>query len=86
MSEMDDLFLEILMGAVLLTVVLRACWRGNPGPSIFVAIGGTIIAVLATIRHLELSDILLPLIVAAIAGIIGGLARKVRTDHNPQLE
>ena len=79
---MDDLFLEILMGAVLLTVVLRACWQGNPGPSIFVTIGGIIIAVLAAIRHLELSDILLPLIVAAMAGIIGALARKARMIRN----
>jgi hypothetical protein len=70
-----DMFLEILMGAVLLAVVLRACWQGNPRPSVFVAIGGAVIAVVAAIRHLEMSDIILPLMVAVIAGIIGGLAR-----------
>jgi hypothetical protein len=76
---MDDLVLEILMGAVLLGIVLRLCWKGNPRPSLFVAIGGAMISAIATFRRLELSDIILPLVVAVIAGAIAAVAHRVRS-------
>jgi hypothetical protein len=81
---MDDLSLEILMATALLAVVLRSCWWGNPRPSLFVAAGGFAIAVLAAIRGLQMSDIMLPAFIAIVAGVIGGIAHKVPNKPKPQ--
>ena len=81
---MDDLSLEIMMAAALLAVVLRSCWRGNPRPSLFVATGGFVIAILAAIRGLETSDIVLPAVIALVAGLIGIIAHRVPQKPKPQ--
>jgi hypothetical protein len=80
---MDDLTLEILMGMVLLGIVLRMCWQGNPRPGLFVAIGGATISAAAAIRRLELSDIIIPLVVGALSALIAGVAHKVRSKPQP---
>jgi hypothetical protein len=83
---MYDLSLEILMAAGLLAVCLRSRWRGNPRPSLYVAAAGLAISILAAIRHLETSDIVLPAIIAVIAGTIGGLARRAPQTPKPEAE
>jgi hypothetical protein len=75
---MDDLTLEILMGTVVLGIVLRLRWQGNPRPAWFVAITCALIAAAGTVRRIELSDILIPLVVALIAALIGIAAHRVR--------
>jgi hypothetical protein len=81
---MDDLTSTILMAVVLLAVVLRSCWRGNPVPGFAVAAAGVLFAIVAAIRHLQQSDIILPLIVAALAGTISLVAHKVRSNESRQ--
>ena len=75
---MDDLTLEILMGTVVLGIVLRLRWQGNARPAWFVAAGGILISVAGIVRRIELSDILIPLVVALIAALIGIAAHRVR--------
>ncbi len=76
---MSDLTLEILMGVVLVGVVLRMSLRGNTRPGLFVAVGCVLISVAGMIRHLELSDIIIPLVVAAISGAIAAMAARGRS-------
>ncbi|HVU20541.1 MAG TPA: hypothetical protein VHE09_07385 [Rhizomicrobium sp.] len=83
---MDDLALEIMMGAVLLGIVLRLRWKGNPRPAWFVAALGATISAMGIIRRIELSDILIPMAVAAASAAIGLAAHRVRpkTDLDSQ--
>lgn len=75
---MDDLTLEIFMAVVVLGIVLRLRWQGNPRPAWFVAAGGTLMSIAGMIRHIELSDILIPLIIALISALIAVAAHRVR--------
>ncbi len=77
---MSDLTLEILMGALVLCVVFRMSGRGNPRPGLFVAIGGAAISAAAAFRRLELSDIIIPLVVAVISGLIAAIAHGARPN------
>ena len=71
---MDDLTLELVMAVVVLGIVLRSCWQGNPWPCFWTVVGATLMAVAAAIRRLELSDIVVPAAVAFIAALIGRFA------------
>jgi hypothetical protein len=73
-----DLVLEILMAGVALAVVGRASRRGKPRPCDWTAAGGAAISVASMIRSLPPSEILLPLIVGALAALIAALSPKVR--------
>jgi len=75
---MDDLTSELLMAVAVLAIVLRACWQGNPRPCFWTVVGASLMAVAAAIRHLQLSDIVVPLVVAVLAAIIGRFAHTAR--------
>jgi hypothetical protein len=75
---MDDLTAKVLLGFCLLVLVLRACWHGNSWPSFWTAAGGITLAILAMLRHLQQSDIVVPLIVGVTAGIAGLIAHRIR--------
>jgi hypothetical protein len=80
---MDDLATEFLMAVAVLAVV-RACWQGNPRPCFWTVIGASSIAVAAAVRHLEMSDIVVPAVVAALAAIIGRFAHAARGKKVPK--
>ncbi|HVV64997.1 MAG TPA: hypothetical protein VHC42_05980 [Rhizomicrobium sp.] len=73
-----DLVLEILMAGAVLAAVAGACRRGNPRPCYWTAAGGAAISVASMIRSLPPTEILLPLIVAALAALIAALTPKFR--------
>jgi len=75
---MDDLTAEIVIAALVLAIVLRACWQGNPWPCFWTAVGAALMAGAALIRHLELSDIIVPALVAIFATLIGRFAHTAR--------
>ncbi|MEI9930371.1 MAG: hypothetical protein WDM89_07405 [Rhizomicrobium sp.] len=79
---MDDLALEILLAAAVLVVVLRACWQGNPWPCFWTAIGAALMAVAAIVRHLEMSDIIVPSVTAVFAALIGHFSHKARRKND----
>jgi hypothetical protein len=78
---MDDLTAKVLMGIVLLAVVMRACWKGNSRPCFWTAAGGILLAAVSAIRHLQQSDIVVPLLVGATAGVIGLTAHRIRAGR-----
>jgi len=76
---MDDLTSELLMAAAVLAIVLRACWQGNPRPCFWTVVGASLMAAAAAIRHLQMSDIVVPVVVAILAAIIGRFAHAARS-------
>lgn len=75
---MDDLTAELVMAALVLGIVLRTCWQGNHRPCFWTVIGASLISIAAGIRHLEMSDIVVPAVVAVLAAVIGRLAHTAR--------
>jgi hypothetical protein len=75
---MDDLTIEVVMAVLVLGMVLRTCWQGNPRPCFWTVIGGALMSIAAAIKHLEMSDIIVPAVVALVAAIIGRLAHSAR--------
>jgi hypothetical protein len=75
---MDDLTAELVMAVLVLGIVLLACWQGNPRPCFWTVIAASLMAVAAAIRHLEMSDIVVPAMVAICAAIIGRFAHAAR--------
>ena len=75
---MDDLTVELMMAVLVLGIVLRTCWQGNPRPCFWTVVGASLMAVAAAVRHLEMSDIVVPAVVAVLAAIIGRLAHAAR--------
>ena len=69
------------MAVAVLAIVLRACWQGNPRPCFWTVIGASLIAAAAAIRHLQMSDIVVPAVVAALAAIIGRFAHTARAKR-----
>jgi hypothetical protein len=78
---MDDLTTKVLMGAFLLAVVIRTCQKGNLYPCFWTAAGGILLATISAFRHLQQSDIIVPLIVGVTAGIIGLVAHRIRAGR-----
>jgi hypothetical protein len=75
---MDDLTAELAMAVLVLGIVLRTCWKGNHRPCFWTVIGASLMAIAAALRHLEMSDIVVPAVVALLAAIIGRLAHTAR--------
>ncbi len=78
---MDDLTTELLMAVAVLAIVLRACWQGNPRPCFWTVVGASLMAAAAAIRHLQMSDVVVPAVVAALAAIIGRFAHAARVKQ-----
>jgi hypothetical protein len=76
--KMDDLTAELAMAVLVLGIVLRTCWQGNPRPCFWTVVGASLMAVAAAVRHLEMSDIVVPALVAMMAAIIGRFAHAAR--------
>ncbi|HTT98986.1 MAG TPA: hypothetical protein VMF58_13115 [Rhizomicrobium sp.] len=75
---MDDLTIELVMALVVLGIVLRTCWHGNHRPCFWTVIGASVMSIGAAIRHLEMSDIVVPAVVAVLTAIIGWFAHTAR--------
>jgi hypothetical protein len=75
---MDDLTGELVMAVLVLGIVLRACWQGNSQPCFWTALGGSAMSIAAAVRNLEMSDIVVPALVAVFATIIGCFAHAAR--------
>jgi len=82
---MDDLTIELIMAVLVLGIVLRTCWQGNPRPCFWTVIGASVMAIAAAIRHLEMSDIVVPALVAVFAAIIGRVAHAARPRSKAEL-
>jgi len=82
---MDDLTTELVMAVLVLGIVLRTCWQGNHRPCFWTVIGATAMSIAAAIRHLEMSDIVVPAVVAVLAAIIGRLAHTARPRSKAEL-